>query len=438
MFILALTLILSAFGAISAFAATGNLATKTIATDDLAAAQELFKRGEFAQSKALCLKLHAENEKQPTLLKTLGAIALFENRLSDAQIYLQAAKNLAPTSSPLDTALYSMLAETWYRQDKFSEAAQILRSIGRTAFAEALESFGGGVTARKPYTIANGMNSEVVVKFVQTDPLPIVHISVNGSADALFIIDTGGGALILDPDFAKKVGAVEFGAETGTFAAGKKVPVRHGRVDSVRLGGLTLQNIPINILDTKKFSIVTGGKPVSGVLGTVLLYHFLATLDYPKGELVLKQRIKPDVATKTYQSENTFSMPFWMSGDHFITVRGRVEESPEMLFFVDTGLAGAGFTCPESTLKEANIVLPGGDAQTGIGGGGAVSILPFTIKKLSIGAVKAENILALAGPFPKALEYSQGYRIGGLVSHSIFRPYAVTFDFDTLTLTMSK
>lgn len=59
-----------------------------------------------------------------------------------------------------------------------------------------------------------------------------------------------------------------------------------GRIDSLSLGELEIRNVLVHILSTKAFSAAAQGKPVSGIIGTVLLYHFLTTLDYPGGALV--------------------------------------------------------------------------------------------------------------------------------------------------------
>ncbi|MCU0425654.1 MAG: aspartyl protease family protein [Candidatus Kapabacteria bacterium] len=421
--------------------------TLQTSNDAVSEARKSFRQGQFAAAKLRCAEALKRDSANADGKKLFGTLLLFENKPEEARQYLLAAHSTLPN----DTALAGMLAETYYRQDKFAQAALYLRSVGRKAFAEMLESFSQGNTSsgktilHQPYKITSGINTdaEVVIKFVQTDPLPVVSMSVNGSAEALFILDTGGSALILDPDFAAKIGATEFGEESGTFAGGKKTPVRYGRVDSVGLGGITVQNVPINILNTKKFSVVTGGKVVSGVLGTVFLYHFLTTIDYLKGQIVLRKR----GTQKPQTPPNAVSMPFWMSGDHFIVVQGSLQnaekESAGMLFFVDTGLAGAGFTYPESTWKEANLKPLGGQTLTGTGGAGAVSMTPFMIPALHLGGnpvkrISAKNVLGLAGPFPAALEYSQGYRIGGLVSHSVFRPYSLTLDFETMTMTLAQ
>jgi hypothetical protein len=42
------------------------------------------------------------------------------------------------------------------------------------------------------------------------------------------------------------------------------------------------------------------------------------------------------------------------------------------------------------------------------------------------------------GPFPASLERSQGFRIGGIVSHAFFRPWRVTFDFEAMRLSLDS
>jgi hypothetical protein len=128
------------------------------------------------------------------------------------------------------------------------------------------------------------------------------------------------------------------------------------------------------------------------------------------------------------QSKNSIIVPFWMAGDHYMVAWGTVNKSQPLLFFVDTGLAGGGFTCPESTLKEAGISLQESLSGEGIGGGGKVKVTPFVVQELALGEAKELNVQGLyTGPFP--LENAFGFRIGGLISHGFFRSYAFTLDF---------
>ena len=92
-------------------------------------------------------------------------------------------------------------------------------------------------------------------------------------------------------------------------------------------------------------------------------------------------------------------MPFWMAGDHFIVTWGKVYQSQPLLFFVDTGLAGGGFVCPSSTLKDAGIKVPQGSEVEGIGGGGTLKAVALPCPFVP-GRRRSPTIQAYLGVFP--------------------------------------
>lgn len=70
----------------------------------------------------------------------------------------------------------------------------------------------------------------------------------------------------------------------------------------------------------------------------------------------------------------------------------------------------------------------------GVRGGGKVAITPFSIDDLALGGVAKKGIVGVFGAFPETLEYSLGFRIGGIISHQFFRTNSVTFDFDSMQI----
>jgi hypothetical protein len=394
---------------------------------NLESADSLFKAGKFAEAEKLYAETLNVDSKNFHATVRLGYLALFSNRLDDAQKWLLKAIEIKPE----EVASKSLLAEVFYRRDDFQQAANLLRAIGREAKAKQLESF----KDFKPYQIESKV--EVTsLKFVLTDPLPVVQVQVNGQEAVSFFIDTGGAEAIIDTEFAKEVGANQFGSETGTFAGGKQAAFQYGRVDSLTLGDFTVKNVPVHIMDVRRFSQpVFGGKQVNGIIGTVLLYHFFPTLNYPEGELILRQKTNETLSRfeQEAQGQNYIVVRFWMAGDHYMVAWGSVNKSQPMLFFVDTGLAGGGFTCPESTLREGGIKLQENLASEGVGGGGKVKVIPFVVEELALGEAKGQIIQGLfTGAFP--LENAFGFRIGGLISHGFFRTYALTLDFTGMRL----
>jgi hypothetical protein len=223
----------------------------------------------------------------------------------------------------------------------------------------------------------------------------------------------------------------------GMYGGGKQAATGHGKIDKLTIGDFTIENVPVHILDTSKFSAAARGLEVHGIIGTVLFYHFISTIDYPAGELIL-QRKSSDALKRIEDTDGQIVVPFWMSGDHFMVSWGRVNDSEPQLFFVDTGLAGGGFIPSESAFKESGIKLADGQGFEGIGGGGKVTVVPFEVEKLSLGDAVERNITGIYGPFPPKLETSEGFRIAGIISHDFFRSYSVTFDFEGMRLFLRK
>jgi hypothetical protein len=84
-------------------------------------------------------------------------------------------------------------------------------------------------------------------------------------------------------------------------------------------------------------------------------------------------------------------------------------------------------------IKAAGIVLEQDKAQTGAGGGGTLTIVPYVVNRVSLGTVQEENVQGVFdGPFP--WENSFGFFLTGMVGHEFLRPYAVTFDFENMEI----
>jgi hypothetical protein len=190
------------------------------------------------------------------------------------------------------------------------------------------------------------------------------------------------------------------------------------------------------MLPLRQLSKGFGVKQIDGIIRTTLFYHFLATMDYPHGELVLRRKdaasLKQFAATS---SGKRVVVPIWMASDHFMVGWGRVETLPPTLLFVDSGLMGAGVKLAESVIKKAGIKLEENKATEGAGGGGKLKIVPYTVYQLSFGEIKEENVPGLYdGPFP--WQYTFGFHLAGMVGHDFLRPYAVTFDFTNMQIFM--
>jgi hypothetical protein len=416
----------------SCFAAQATLQPKQSEKDS---ADRLFQAGKFAEAGKLYSKMVAQNPKDHSAVLQLGRIALLSNRLDQAQKWLEKALVLPAD----DTDAKVMLAEVFYRRDDFQKAAAALKGVDvstnkliieqyPTLNVAKLESF----KSQTPYEL-QGKGESTRLKFVRTDPLPIVNVRVNGGDEVTFFIDTGGSEVALDTDFAKELGVPQFGTVQGTFSGGQHAEVQQGRIESLTVGDWTIKNVPTAMLPLRQLSEGLGVKQINGIIGTTLFYHFLTTMDYPKGELVLRRKTAKNLEEFKKSAGKRVVVPIWMASDHFMVGWGRVETLPPSLLFVDTGLVGAGVKLAESVIKEAGIKLEEDKASEGAGGGGTLKIVPYTVHKLSFGDIREENVQGVYdGPFP--WENSFGFHLAGMVGHDFFKPYAVTFDFTNMQI----
>src|SRR5437762_2614822 len=212
---------------------------------EMESADRLFQAGKFDAAGKHYSKIVAQNPKDHSAILQLGRMALLSNRLDEAQKWLEKALVLQPD----DTDAKVMLAEVFYRRDDFQKAAASLNGVDvannkliiqqyPTLNVAKLESFKG----QKPYDL-QGNGESTRLKFVRTEPLPIVNVRVNGGDEVTFFIDTGGSEVALDTDFAKELGVPQFGSVQGTFSGGQHTEVQLGRIETLTVGDCTIKNV---------------------------------------------------------------------------------------------------------------------------------------------------------------------------------------------------
>src|SRR4029453_3766165 len=133
-------------------------------------------------------QIGTQNPKDYSATLQLGRIALLANRLDDAQKWLEKAITLQPGNADPK----AMLAEAFYRRDDFQKAAAALNGVDVSSNKLVIEQYPTlNVTMLKslkgqtPYELhSNGTSTHV--KFVRTDPLPVVNVRVNGGDEVTF------------------------------------------------------------------------------------------------------------------------------------------------------------------------------------------------------------------------------------------------------------
>jgi hypothetical protein len=168
------------------------------------------------------------------------------------------------------------------------------------------------------------------------------------------------------------------------------------------------------------------------------LYHFLASIDYVHERLILRARSDSGEFEKRAAARGASVVPMWLVGDHCIFAIARADSAPAGLFNIDTGEGAFGVQLTQPTLDQAGIVLDQtNNAGTFSGGGGIARTVSFDAAAVELGSYTAQNLPGAY--FPNGDQYDNfPFSVVGTLAQPFFRDRVVTFDFDTMQLTIAK
>lgn len=353
---------------------------------------QAFEDGDFAAAQQGYTTQWQANPGDADALFGLAQLAIYDNRPRDAQKWLSLARSVAPSDPRI-------------AKDERTIALRTDATIDRVG----------------PHA------GDDAVPFVTTDPLPSIRVVINGQP-ATLIIDTGAPNVVLDSAFAQKLGLTVTGSRQGTFAGGMHATVGQSSIANVQIGTWSIADLPASVLPVGN---ILGTQPVAGIIGAGFFSHFITTLDYVHGELILRDKAQSSRFEQHAAAAGATIVPMWLVGDHFIFVRAHANDGPEALFNIDTG-GTFGLQLTKPALNAAHVTLDSDKTATGMGGGGATAFIPFT-SSATIGATTQSHLDGIYTPqgdqfgiFP--------FTVAGTISHGFFRHSALTFDFQAMRL----
>jgi hypothetical protein len=358
---------------------------------------ELFAQGKFAEAFPIYEQAAAAAPDSGPALARLARARLYQGREKEAVELAQKALSLAP-GNPIANATLAV-------------AQARLRNFGPDFYQITMPPDGGSAP------------------FVITDPLPVVHVTIGGR-EATFLIDTGGPDIMVRRPLAEALGLPITAGGLGTFAGGRHAQVDHTVVPEIEIGGVRIRNVPAGV-NASADRLNLPGVKLDGVIGTGLLMHFLSTIDYCGGKLVLAPRSGSAAFEARAAANGANVVPFWLVADHFMFARGKMNQA-DGLFYIDTGLAGGGLVASKATLDAAGVTVDESKTMSGVGGGGAVQFVPFRAAA-TLGNLTRSDLAGVYMPGADPLA-ALPFRSSGMISHSFFRQSRLTFDFEAMKL----
>ncbi len=250
--------------------------------------------------------------------------------------------------------------------------------------------------------------------------LPLVEIELGG-IEVMAMIDTGATDVILDDELAAQL-KVPIRSRTPVNQQGDSIG--HGQVESLTIGDITVQSVPVDIFSVATIAAMSGSnsKVARAVLGVRFLELFQVSVDPEATTLTLvdssSKKMQKKCRKELAKQRSGKSSPFWVHETHFIYLPATLNGA-EGLFLLNTGMQGVDLAATTSAYKRSAIGAPPLRR-------GEPAIV--RVDELRMGDYQANNLAAAYGYFEQS-KSTDDFRIDGMVGLGIFGGGRWTLDF---------
>ncbi|MEW9552667.1 aspartyl protease family protein [Nonomuraea sp. NPDC050783] len=387
-------------------------------------ADALFRAGRFEQAGRAYEEILRTDPANARAARQRGYVALLANRFPDAERYLKKAIELAPG----DKDAHHLLADCYIRQDEFARSVPHWRAAGEDAYARWFAAVRGeayqvhGDTARLPW--------------LQVDPMPLVEVSVNGGPPKRFTFYTGAPNLGLTSTVAREAGLSPVASQKIDFEGGT-IWAHYGILESFRLGGIELRNVPVGWSATEAGGDVDTDS--DGMIGTWVFYHLLTTFDYAGRSLILRRRT-PEAAGEARAAAaraGAEPLPLWLAREQYLHSRGSVAGSGSRVVGVNLGGRGESAAVVFGDTAERLGIRTDYDRPIGTFAHSHPAVTyPCYPKELRLGDAVARGIYC--ENHPQAELAALGFDVPAAFFHCFYKPYNVTLDFTGMSLFIAR
>jgi tetratricopeptide (TPR) repeat protein len=371
----------------------------------------------------------------------LAMVDFYENRLDSSIKGLRRAVSLDSTEPDY---LFS-LGQATARNERYKEAADAYERfliIAPKTDADRRDRIRGLIDflrylgkQNSLYTLSG--ENKTIIPFESVDGRPILKVKVNDNRETLrFVLDTGSGMSVISEETAKKLGirAVARGGQARAVGGGGKFDIVYGFLDSLDVGDVTVNNVPVYIrhfFDEKT--------PVDGYLGLSVISKFIASVDYGENMFMLRRPsenfVKDLWGIRISRDSNqplptgVFEIPLRTTSSGFLSGEVRLEGIERPLnFIVDTGASVS--VVSERLAKEEDLTSYLEPTRMRIYGAAGIAddVKSLMLPKVMLGTLTRERINAAILDLEPVNE-TAGFTQMGILGSNYLRHFRVSFDF---------
>ena len=384
--------------------------------------QSMLRKSDYLR--AIELASSARPRRTAADLGAIGSAFLAAGRYAEARENLRAALDLDPFRTTYAQIAWD-LSQVEYLSNNFEsslEWAEIAADRGlnvRRWHIEYLKSLKNVPV----YRFSGEPSDKLTFRFGRPE-VPRISARINRTRDVEAIIDSGAVLSIISKRLAAELPVRSLGTFEGTFFGllGEPIQVNFGMLESLELGSIVIENVPVAIMPDEKMKFLVSKKKgeefrMDFLLGSNLLKEFRLELDFSRNRAVFTHLTAAD--RKPDPDQNLFFAGF---RPH---VRGAVNRRAWFLFVLDTGSEITFLNASRlGSLPIPALSSAGGHTATLQGLGGAMK-RGAKVEDVEVGF---DN---WAGTFRTIPMYSSGDReqAVGIVGQNFLKNFHVVIDF---------
>jgi hypothetical protein len=298
--------------------------------------QSMLRKADYLRAIEYASNLDPKHRRSANDLGGIGSAYLAAGRYADARTRLREALDLGPYRTSYAEIAWD-LSQVEFLSNNFDsslEWANIAISHGlniRQWHIDYLKSLSGVPV----YRFSGKAEERLPFRFGKPD-VPRLSVRINRSDESEAVLDSGAVLSIVSEKLAASLPVRRLGNFEGTFYGllGEPIAVHFGILDTLELGGMVVENVPVAIMPDQKMKFLVSkneGKEFSidFLLGSNLLKEFRLELNFDRHTVTFKRLTQSD--RKPDPDQNLFFEGF---RPH---VRGAVNRKAWFLFVLDTG-----------------------------------------------------------------------------------------------------
>jgi len=392
--------------------------------------QSMLRKADYLRAVEMMPVIDARQSKNASDLALLGEAELAAGRYDAARRHLRAALDLDPFRTTYANIAWD-LAQVEYMSNNFASSldwAQLAVSHGLNVRQWHLDYL-AALSDVEVYRSV-GLPSDTLPMRASRPDVPRIDVKLGKTHTVNAVIDSGAVLSIVSQRLATQMNVKKVNRLPGIFYGllGEPIDVDFGVIDSLELGDIALENVPIAIMPDEKMRFMVNDKRefrMDFLLGANLLKEFRTDLDFARGSVTFTRLTSAD--RHPDPNQNLFIEGFRPM------VRGTVNRRGWYMFVLDTGSEVTFLNESELPNLPINQVTPHMHAATLQGLGGAKKH-GAKLEDVEVGMDK------YAGLFKTVPMYAsgEGEHSAGIIGENFLKNFRVVIDYGRMRVDLIR